>query len=436
FWMLWLIVLILGYGLLHPETALCLLAFAFPFEFIFYGWGVGRYTMMAYPVFALAAIWVLSRADFRRRLSTPEWLFLAVILWGGTTLLWAPDMERGLEGLFTLLGLFAFLFVFGRGIPDRDTLIRCLWFIVVGMLALSIVLLPFYERSAYVEYYGNQYLSQFGTADEVSPYEFGNAAMVAYVSALALGEFEGSRARRRLALLCAVVLAGQVLLTLGRSLALELAAASAVWIMLAPRAAVSVRRLTLIVAMLALAVWGAWRTNPDALTLRWIDYTLDNWGAGDMQRLSSGRTRIWEVSLALWQAHPWGGVGISQFQPAFEAVAGYRRAEHNAFVGALAETGVVGFALLVFFCLSLGLQAWRAGAWRHVALAWWVYFMMESNANGLGRNKAFWIVAGLMALLARRGAEAKQPVHAVDTSSLRPVDGRGSYASEPGEAPA
>lgn len=407
-WMLWLIGCCFYFGLKDPGMALCMLAFSFPFEFIFFAWRVGRHNMMSYVVLGLALLWVIRRPEFRTKLKLHEWIYTILLVWCGITLLWAEDVPRGFGFIFTHVGILATVFIFSRGIKSYDFIFRCLRYFIAGVFLLGAILSFYYQRSGWVEYYGNLYISTFGAADEVSQYDFGNAALVGFIGALALSDFANTGLKRMRALTVAFFLAILIILTLGRALMIELIICSLVWALLSPSLLGRLKKLTFLLVLAIAALVIAYLVNPEALGFRWGETAFYAMEGTDLKVLSSGRTQIWANSLPWFQENPFRGIGFGQFTPFHEAMTGWRRGAHSAIITFLVETGLIGASLLIALCVALGYNAWQAKPWRHVTLAWWVYFIVEVAFHGYGRNKVFWIAAGLTTVVIRLSSNNKR----------------------------
>jgi O-antigen ligase len=290
---------------------------------------------------------------------------------------------------------------------------------IAGVALLGAVLSVYYQRSTYTEMYGRLGFSSFGGAEEVSHYDYGNAALVALIAALALSEFERNYKRQVLALSCAMLLGISIILTLGRSLAVELGIASLVWATFGAARASRPLKLVCISLLASVGLFVALSINEGALDARWgitrVAAEEDN-----LLGLTSGRAPIWEAGYRIFSEEPMRGIGLGDFQQEYADVseAGMRRGAHNAFVMFAAETGILGPILFAIALIAFGLQAWKAGPWRHITMAWWVYFIMEVNAHGIGRHKAFWLAAGLSVALGRLVSEAR-PARARDAVTPR-----------------
>ena len=100
--------------------------------------------------------------------------------------------------------------------------------------------------------------------------------------------------------------------------------------------------------------------------------------------LAVSRLQIWRPALKMAEAHPFFGVGLDTFKPAFPFYSGIEfnhidgmfvssRTAHNEFLQIAATTGWIGFSAYLFLWglfLFLGIKAWRIGTGaQRVALA-------------------------------------------------------------------
>lgn len=403
-WMVVLLALILIQGLRRPDLGVYLLAFAVPFEFFFFAWGSGRYQMLAYPALALAVFWTSTSNSFRGRLLHHEVWVLSLLAWATVSLAWTPDAVTGVQAIFSLAGAFAFLYVIPRAVSSEAGILRLLGFFVAGLLIYSVILALYYDRSLWVEFYGKQYLSQFGAAEEVSPYEYGNACLVAVFACLGLWEFSPSRITRRLGLALGVVFVGGLLLTLSRAFMVELAVGMVAWTLLARARRGLSFRIPVVIVLVGLGLGLAFGVNPLALDFR-TDHTLLMLQHDDIQSVTSGRISIWGVGWEIFRANPLMGVGIGNFGDAYAGFTATRvRGSHSSVIRFMAELGAPGLLLFIGFLGALGMMAWRSGKWRPVTMAWWCYFVIEGALNGHARNKAAWMAVGMIALMSIQAA--------------------------------
>jgi len=86
-----------------------------------------------------------------------------------------------------------------------------------------------------------------------------------------------------------------------------------------------------------------------------LDMVVELLGEGDVDLTLTGRTLVWEHTLAHANANPWFGYGYSSYEnPVFDFMFDYYRPAHphNAFLQAYFETGLVGLTLTVLLVLS------------------------------------------------------------------------------------
>lgn len=133
----------------------------------------------------------------------------------------------------------------------------------------------------------------------------------------------------------------------------------------------------------ALALWmleGAWLTHAADVLLKINDpYRGVTTGA-------SGRTEVWTAALGLWHAHPLLGVGFK----GHTFLMPQSLTAHSAYLGMLAETGVLGLTGYVTLCGAAVAGLWRGrrdpGSRAGVALvaSYLVYGLFETRAVGFG----------------------------------------------------
>lgn len=117
--------------------------------------------------------------------------------------------------------------------------------------------------------------------------------------------------------------------------------------------------------------------------------TADSIWSGDM----TGRVSLWKIALAVWEEHPFTGVGSD----AFPSVNRSGRAVHNTYLVILAETGVIGLVLYLLVLLSVCSVAWRLSGWERrfwltLLLVWGISSMVLNRAE----DKSVWLFWGLL----------------------------------------
>lgn len=111
----------------------------------------------------------------------------------------------------------------------------------------------------------------------------------------------------------------------------------------------------------------------------------------------NGRFDVWTMGLALFESHPWRGIGGGTFA----ATTGSRQtlsiSGHNSFVEVLVENGGIGLALFLFSIVSVARKRPRAtgmeaALWMVLLVAWLV-----TNLSCSWENKnVTWLLWGLM----------------------------------------
>jgi O-antigen ligase len=100
----------------------------------------------------------------------------------------------------------------------------------------------------------------------------------------------------------------------------------------------------------------------------------------------TGRTKLWAAALALWEAQPLLGVGFRGHEPLMPDA----MSAHSAYLGLLAETGMLGFVGYLLICGSAaaGLVRLRHDPTRQVGVAlvasYIVYGFVETRAVNFG----------------------------------------------------
>jgi len=128
--------------------------------------------------------------------------------------------------------------------------------------------------------------------------------------------------------------------------------------------------------------------------------------------------------LKIWSAHPIVGVGIGNFGHYYvqrdftgELSGSDATIAHNIYIQALAEMGVVGFAILAWLLISSGRSIWRARADSEPDSQEWIYFgalqmmalaILASTASyGSLMNNDLWMFIGLTAVASRVSKAAR-----------------------------
>lgn len=129
-------------------------------------------------------------------------------------------------------------------------------------------------------------------------------------------------------------------------------AALAVMLLLAIILARKIRSKLLLSAISVISILGgAWMVADSGLfrSIRGLDRLVA--ASSDVE--SDVRFRLWDMALAEWNSSPFLGIGPGQF------LAKYGILPHNTFLSFLAETGVIGFALLIAMVVATALVLWK-----------------------------------------------------------------------------
>jgi len=101
------------------------------------------------------------------------------------------------------------------------------------------------------------------------------------------------------------------------------------------------------------------------------------WQAGDVmknraetiddfrtERSASTRLEAWSAAINMARSHPFTGVGLASFGPAFPHYSNYEpRVAHNTFLQILAESGVLAGMMYVMVVVTCIKELWRNGKW-------------------------------------------------------------------------
>lgn len=120
---------------------------------------------------------------------------------------------------------------------------------------------------------------------------------------------------------------------------------------------------------------------------------------------SDGRIRLWSVAWRMWQEHPVLGVGIGQYRAVADqyVFGGVSNIAHNTYLSFLAETGLVGFVILVSLPLAVFLRVIRSRRRGNVfapllALGLAAVAVQALTLN-LENSRALWAVLGISAAI-------------------------------------
>jgi len=398
----WMAVATLVMAATRLESAICLLAFAFPLNQFFYKLTGTRFNTLGY----LAALTlVIGLHNTRIRWTRTEIWAAVWAAWAFITVAWSAEPLNGLADATTLGVGLLILVLFHRGPRSEATVFRCLGFFVAGTIVMSAWLLRNYQPTAFVyrEVDMDYVFSTIGAREEYSPVLYARDLGVAIVAALAWSDERRFPVWSRvLTVGIAVICSGLLLLTVNRGIVFALGAALIAWLICSRTVTKLVSRTTVLAALLFIAVFAAWRANPEILAIRWSS-TAEYYEASNMRRLTAGRSLIWASTIEMFQQRPLLGSGLGSFQTEYVSTTGdVTRAAHSLYVTTIAETGLIGSVLLSGFLVSSALEALRNPAWRSTTIAWWTLMVVAIGASGLSSSQGFFMISGLTLFLSRR----------------------------------
>jgi O-antigen ligase len=311
------------------------------------------FTKLAGLLLAISWLGVLAtRADAKGDLFRQEPAIGAVLVlflaWAGLSFFWAEAPMNAAEATYRFaLNAVLFLIVYTAIRTQRDAM-RVLAAFVIGAAGAML----------------------YGVATGTDPSPYGEAARLAgenqnanelastLVAALALSlglAFVSRRspALRTAALAAAVISMSGIVLTVSRSGLVALGVAAIAAIIFAGRWRPKVVALSATVAALAVIYFAAFAPSEARERVTTIEG-------------GTGREDIWKVAWRMVEDHPVRGVGAGNFEVTSihyvlapgvlrrdDFLVDTQKVAHNAYLGALAELGVVGLALLVALILAV-----------------------------------------------------------------------------------
>lgn len=345
---------------------LCLFVFSIPWEKSVWVPGVGTLTrllgIIAFSAFAIVAV--------RRRSIRPPNLAIVwaalLVLWSAFTYRWSLDPQATATRVFTLVELFAMLWLIWDSCRSAIRQAQLMQAYVWGAAAAC--------GNAYFRYAHNQqtYYRRYAAAG-FDPNDFGlilalSIPMALYLALRARG---WTRWCYRAAVL---VILGGLLLTASRTalIATFIVFGFAIWTWRASDTAQKVSSVLLVALLLLSMVQLA--PAPSRNRLATLPMELSRGTFHD-------RTRIWKSGLKVFQHHYVLGVGSGAYPEAVRpqlgtpAVPGHQYVAHNTFLSVLVECGAVGFALFALLLGTLAVFIWmmpfaERALWAVVLAAW------------------------------------------------------------------
>lgn len=439
FLMVWLIVLCLINIFRSTESALYIFAFLLPYEQLIFRYGVGRYNTLSYLalVILFLCIIVFKSLRFFKRLEIEELILLLFVTWAFLSGLWIHTLKGAVEASVTVIGGVVCFFLFSRGLIDRLSLRRVVWFYVLGVLFLGTFSLLNYSAVANIQRGAEDSFdwvpSTLGWASGVTSVLLARATAVGVIGAIFVGSMETERKRKLLVYSLAFLLGLYTILTGNRSANYGLFIALLIWVIFGGRISTKARKVLIAVVLVSVAVLAGFAINKGALETRLVETTFESHISADniddpgayTDAVFSGRVKIWEESLKIFEKNPWTGVGLGQFQYEFALATGEARGAHNTYLELLVETGIVGLFIFILFLLAILFRAWQCGAWRSTSLSWFILIVLSISVQSLDRGKEYWLVMGLTCAMVRL---QRRELDALDSPPL--LHSRAAYSRQ------
>jgi O-antigen ligase len=392
---------------------------------------------------ALSLGWQLVRGDSRaRELGRLAFPLAAFVVWSSVSVLWTPDVRKGLIFLGAFLLPFGLLAVGFARLPWRGRWLTWLWGALVAT-ALAYALVGGYQWITREVFWNpsvivfNAYAPFFRVNSVFwDPSVYGRYLVVAILATLA-GIVLGGVRGWRLAGLYAVVAATWLGLLISFSQS-SFAALSAGIVVAA--AVAWGRRAVLALVVLALVAGAVTMAVPS------IREVIVDKSRSGLNKVTSGRSNLVAQGIRITIEHPVAGVGVGGFNREYADRLGIqgsdpkRTASHTTPVTVAAESGLVGLALFTWL-LATALWATLIGIGRgftsRVALAVGVS-LVAISVHSLSYNAFFedpmtWALLGLVGLAASvpRKPAPEEPVDAAPDHDGRPpaTAGVGEHAA-------
>lgn len=355
-------------ALLRPEWLLYGLPLLVPFHYaVPIAIGGFRIGLVDLALAALAAAW-LARSVARRRLCLTAgalgpplllWLWLAAL-----SLLASRSLSAGLtEAIKWGQVVLVYLLVLAL-LPRSGQRWLVYGIAAAGAVSALIGLRQFLSGSGPEGFllFG-RFMRAYGTFQQPNPFAGHLGLSLPFALAWGLGARGRPRPERLAMLAAASLMAAGVLVSWSRGSWLALAASVAVvGFLLSPRLALAAATVGLVAALLA---GGGLANNPLADRL----LGMGDVGTLDVERVIPTdenfavveRLAHWQAGWRMFDAHPWLGVGIGNYEaaypefalPRWPAALGHA---HNYYLNLAAETGLLG--LLGFAVLGLSVLGW------------------------------------------------------------------------------
>lgn len=344
----------------------------------------GRIPLARVLSLAVALIWtvsILRRGAVRRPDIAHGWMG-AFLLWAALGVFWSAFPENTVRRSLSYLQLFTIAWVIYQFSAHRSCYLKLLQAFVWGeYVLLGGVLFSYFSRGALGD--GRYSAAGVDANDAASTLALG-VPIACFLFAI---RPRGWSWLHGLYLPLATVC---ILLSGSRGGLLTLAVAASFPLLLL---SILTWRLRIAIAVvLTISIATASKLS-DTFGWRRLTTTAAQFASRDL----NGRFDVWAMGLALFETHPWRGIGGGTFA----ATTGSRQAlsisGHNSFVEVLVENGGIGLALFLFIIVSVARKRPRAtgmeaALWMVLLMAWLI-----SNLSCSWENKnVTWLLWGLM----------------------------------------
>jgi O-antigen ligase len=279
-------------------------------------------------------------------------LLLMLMTWITLSLLWARDPSAGAGALYAWYWAAGIVLVVPTVLSTRrHVVIVCVGFIVGALIAAMISLPQISSGSS------TDYATRLG-GDLINPNYFAAALLSAAALAAGLMAVVRRPVHKKL-LLAACALAIVAIFATGSRGGLI----AGVVMIAAAFALMRRQRLRVgVIVVVGLVLATVWVSSSDSTLSRLRDFNTSG----------TGRVDIWTVALRMWEDHPIAGVGFMNFptvsrdyilqpgQLSSEFIINDPKETHNAYLGLLAENGVIGLALFLALTIALIRATWQA----------------------------------------------------------------------------
>ncbi len=353
---------------------------------------------------------------------------LAFVGVGAFSLAGALSLQYGLKELLKWLELGAVMWMVrqeARNPRRRNAVIAML--LLAGLVQAGIGIWQFaFRHTGPAEFLIlGRFYRAYGSFEQPNPFAGFMGLLLPLAPGLALGTMdEGRRTRGRwlppfaLYLLSFAILGAALIMSWSRGAWLGSLAALAVMVVFAPRRRLVGLALLLAVVGLGGFAWGA-GLLPESLVarlsgfseytqvydVRGVDITEANFAVLD-------RLAHWGAAVDMLRDHPWLGVGLGNYEPAYPAYARLNWPNalghaHNIYLNFAAETGLIGLAAYLLFwatviALTLRSLSRTRGLERGLMLGLlgaWVHLSVHNLVDNLYVNGVYLHMGALLGLL-------------------------------------